>query len=225
MTKLRLTAGLVMMLLLVPLAPAHAQLVADDTPEVSGPLNPGKAKCSRDTVPNPSGEGADVARVKLCSWLIKFDPNAENDRALNYGFMWAQSTIRPLNGYCALRVETKIRLPYGKGNVYNRTPHRSIQIDAPRDKRAILRTAARGHSSQTGTATQTYRLQPRELEVRFRRGNLGRVWSTVWRGKTARKLGFVNALSTSWTAAEGAPTFVPKVNYRFVDPQHCPAGS
>lgn len=221
MRKTRFCAVLLVGALLVPLTAAKAQMAVGDPPAVSGPMSLGRAKCSTETVIDVASE-KEAARVRLCSWLIRFSPFAENDGDRNYGFTWAQSTVRPLNGFCALRVSTRIRLPHREGRVHKRTPRRSLTITAPITKTVRLRTTAAGHSSRVGSASQSFTLYPRNLETSYFRNDWGRVYDTTWRGKTPRKVAFATGLAISWRAGLGAPTFVPSVGYKFVDPQHCP---
>jgi hypothetical protein len=160
-----------------------------------------------------------MGRVQVCSWVIPYDPDQENDEVMDYGVIWVQSSIDPRNGYCANLANTKIRLPYGEGRVTGRSPHRSLIVSQPREKNVALAVNAAGHGP-TGTVFNHYRLHPKTLEIAYERVKKGRVYINRWRGVAGehKHLAFATGLKLSWLAKEGAPTFLPRLRYNFVVP-------
>ena len=210
--------------LLLPLVPALAQLDPTTGPSLDGPLKTDKARCY-DILEKDEGTARDpkdqtvMARVRLCSWLVSYDHNKENDAVNDYGAAWVQTSIDTRNGYCVRQANTKLRLPFGEGRVMGRTPHQSLSVIAPQRKNVSLTIDPPGKGPE-GLVSQHFRLYPDEMRVIFKRVENGRLYVTRWNGKATddQTISFAAGVSMSWAALEGSPKFLPRLNYRFIVP-------
>ena len=216
--------------LLLPLVPALAQLDPTNSPRLSGPIASDKPKCSdrREvdgrTDPTPkkpnNGDGTVMARVRLCSWLLTYDPEQDGNVGRDFGAAWVQTSIDGRNGYCVRSANTKIRLPLQEGLVSGRTPHKTVQLDAPRRKNVGLTIAPRNSSGTVATVAQHFRLLPRELNVLYKDKPNGRLYSNLWRGRATDRqtLSFAAGVKMSWLTENGSPSFLPRLHYRVIVP-------
>lgn len=216
--------------LLLPLVPAvgATQLSVYDSPSLSGPLSAGTARCStkleRDfrTDPDPkNGTDKDqvvMARVRLCSWLVSYDPKEENDSSRDYGIAYVQTSIDSRNGYCVGQANTKLRIPY-TATTYGHSPDKSVTVASPRRKNVRLFINASGHGP-AATLAQHYLLYPKELKALVKQKEKGELFVSRYNGraKDNQKLAFAEGVKISWLASEGSPSFLPRLNYSFIIP-------
>jgi hypothetical protein len=216
--------------LLLPLVPALAQLDPTNGPNLSGPIAPDKPTCfnklERDprTDPNPrNGSDKDqtvMAQVRLCSWLLTYDPDQDGNISRDYGAAWVQTSIDARNGYCVRNANTKIRLPLDEGTAGGRTPHRSVTIASPRRKNVSLKVAPANATGRDATIAQHFRLYPKSLEVAYKVVENGRLYLNNWKGHATdeQTLSFATGVKMSWLTSNGSPEFLPRFKYHFIVP-------
>jgi hypothetical protein len=204
------------------------QLDVKEAPTVTGPLALSNPKCysrlARDplTDQNPKdGTNKDetvMGRVRLCTWLIKYNSEKESDAARDYGVAWVQTTIDARNGYCVGRANTKLRIPYS-AMTYGVTPKNDSQVTTPTRRHVQLFLNASGHGA-AATVSQDFWQYPNKLLALTRQTDKGKLFISRYlgRAKDNQKLGFAEGVKMSWVASDGAPTYLPRLKYNFIIP-------
>jgi hypothetical protein len=199
-----------------------------DEPTLSGPLRADAARCNtkleRDprTDPNPRNHSNKdqviMARVRLCSWLVAYDPSQENDAARDYGIAYVQTKINTENRYCLGQANTKLRIPFS-AKTYGQSPAKTVTTSKTRTKNVHLFLNASGHGS-AATLDQSFLLHPDELKAIVRQRPKGQLFVSRFNGhvRPKRTSAFALGVKMSWLASEGTPSFLPRLNYDFIIP-------
>ena len=190
--RLALAIWLVVPALLIA-APALGQPSATDEPRVSGPLYLVGMSCGDDKLMH---EGKPLARVDSCVRLYEFDSLMETDVTRTYGVAWVQTTIDPLNGWCATKARAEVILP-NTVTRHRRAPVGEISSNKKDRVKVKLTTTADGHALENASVSQSIDVYPKSLTPRLANG--GRTVRTEWRGEESDELAFVSAVEISWS--------------------------
>lgn len=189
--RLALAIWLVVSALLIA-APAHGQPPASDDPRVTGPLYLVGKSCGGDRLTH---EGEPLAKVHSCIRLYEFDMVWETDATRTFGVAWVQSTVKPLNGWCATKVSTEVALPDTVSR-HGRAPARDISTKTADRVRVKLVADADHQAIQQGTIDQTFDMYPSSLKPTL--ANNGQTVRTTWKGQESDELAFVTGAEISW---------------------------
>ena len=173
-------------------APAQGQPPATNEPRVSGPLYLAGLSCGDNKLKH---EGKVLAKVASCVRLYEYDTLMETDVNRSFGVAWVQTTVDPMNGWCATKVRTEVILP-GSVNRLGRAPNRLISRSKPGKARIKISTTADDTGLEEGSVSQDVNLYPRSLKPSLAKS--GRIVRTEWNGQESRELAFVSAAEISW---------------------------
>lgn len=178
-------------------APARAgQIAASKDPKVSGPLSVKDWDCLRDKA---RYKGTTIARMQLCVWFYEFDKTMEVDLARNYGVAWVQNTVDAVNGWCAAKVESNIKLPSNvKRHAY--VPKRKVVAKKRRRATVRLEVTANGSAVEDGKVVQSFGLFPKTWTPSL--ANEGRTIRATWAGRESSKLAFALGAEISWAQGD-----------------------
>ena len=209
-------AGIVSFLVLwsivIPAAPADAQLDARARPHVRGPLAFVNKICDRR--PERAG-GRLIATSRSCLRFYAFDPAKEKDSRRNFGVVWMQSNVNARRGWCATRAKSIITFPR-RVHVLETTPGGLSTSDA-RHTQARLRIS---HATdKPATIQNAFKLYPRRLRTGL--DNEGTSFHAAWRGSTQRALGFALGVELSWQANDGPPRFGSILDFALARSRSC----
>lgn len=174
--------------------PAHAgQLKAAKAPRVSGPLSLAGSACSKDTATH---EGQVIARLDSCVWIYEFDNTMETDPLRTYGVGWVQTSVDPVNGWCATKVESELTLP-DEVEALKRTPKSKVAVKKKSRTSVKLKVDAGGYASlEEGRVSQRFNLFPAGMRPS---GSLdGGIVRTTWTGRESARLAFALGAEISW---------------------------
>lgn len=207
--------GLISLTLVVPAVAqgAPAQLGARDEPTIDGPVTPKGSQC-KDTAQR--FEGRVVAKGSVCLYIFAFEPAAETEPELDYGVLWAQSTVWTAKGWCTSKVSTDIVVPPEVG-IGTMEPQ-PASIPERTQTTVALETDAGGNSLETanvsanlilyaGELTRPAQAAPESGETPPQRIRL------TWSGLESRKVAFASGAEVSWTATDGLPAVSYRVRY------------
>ena len=178
--------------------PADAgQMGAARNPRVSGPLELSGSSCAKDKAVH---EGETIALLESCIWLYEYDMAMETDLLRNYGAGWVQTTVDPINGWCATKVGSELTVPAAV-SVHDYAPKRKLTTKKKTRERDKLKVDAEGNAGlEEGTVSQRFDLFPRTLATSVPDTN--RAVRTVWRGRESSKLAFALGAEISWELAD-----------------------
>lgn len=106
-----LLTALVMVILVLGVGIAGAQMEANNEPTTSGDVSVGLKKCVREVAEAPSGQNAVVS--KACSFIVDVDPEKDLSDNRDYQVFWFQVNVAPKNGFCLTKIKNRIRVPDG----------------------------------------------------------------------------------------------------------------
>ena len=173
--------------------PAQArQMGAAKSPRVSGPLTLAGSSCADDKALH---EGKVIAVLESCIRLYEFDVAMETDLVRNYGVGWVQTTVDPINGWCATRVVSELALP-GTVALHNSAPKRKLTTRKKTRARVRLNVDAEGYALEKASVSQRFDLFPRALTATV--PDTKRAVRTTWRGRESSKLAFALGAEISW---------------------------
>ena len=198
-------------------APAQAgQIKASKAPQVSGPLSLADEKeCLADKA---TYQGTTIARMNLCVWLYEFDEKMETDLTRTYGVAWVQTTVDAMNGWCATKVESNIKLPSGvKRHAY--APARKLSTKKRRRTTVKLTATANGNALDNGTVSQSFDLFPKTWTPSL--ANQGKTIRANWVGGESSKLAFAMGAEISWEFLSAPSIRGGLGNMRFVKSRRC----
>jgi hypothetical protein len=173
-----------------PAAAQNAQMSASDDPQVSGPLSLQEEKCDRKV---QNYEGDKVAVARRCLRFYTYDPASESALDRDYGALWLQSTVNPVDGWCTTRTGSKIILPKDLG-LHSRAPRKKRTIEERGPFTTTLDVTVEDNGAAASIA-QDWIAYPRSLKPSLTE----RVFKLGWGGKTGAKLAFAHGIEISWT--------------------------
>jgi hypothetical protein len=173
-------------------APAHGQPGAGDDPRVTGPLYLVGSSCGDDRLTH---EGETLAKVQSCIRLYEFDTIWETDATRTFGVAWLQSTVKPMNGWCATKVSNDVVLPETVSR-HGRAPAKETSTKKPDRVRVKLIADADHNAIEVGTIAQSFDMYPVSLEPSL--ANRGQTIRTTWKGQESDELAFVTGTEVSW---------------------------
>ena len=177
-------------------APALGQPPATKDPRVTGPLYLAGMSCGDEKLKH---EGEMLAKVASCIRLYEYDSLSEVDPTVTYGIAWVQTTVDPVNGWCATKVRSEVLLPNNVSR-YSHAPTRKMTPNGRESVTVNLRSDAQKFGLSQGIVRQTIDVYPDSIESSFVRD--GRVFRTQWRGEESRELAFVSAVEIGWQMLE-----------------------
>ncbi|MDQ4096140.1 MAG: hypothetical protein M3174_08060 [Actinomycetota bacterium] len=182
-------------LALVAGATAHAgQTSAAKSPRLQGPIRELNSHCPAKE--RARHEGKVIAVLEMCLWIYELDRAAPYVSPRNFGVGWLQTTVNPVNGWCATKVESTLT-PQGSEIEESTWPRRQIRANKRTRMTARVTTDADGSSLENASVAQSFTLFPRTLTPTVRNGTL----KTTWKGKESSTLAFVVGAEISWDAA------------------------
>jgi hypothetical protein len=200
-SALRLCLALASVVITLVPGTAHArQLSAGNPPTVSGPLSSAGYQCTDQKLKH---EGKVIAKLESCIWVYRFDEAMETDLFKTYGAVWMQSTVDPVNGWCATKVPTEISIPQDAQRE-SFAPTGSTAIGDAKKVTTKLVVDASGAAMENGRVSNAYKLYRRSLKTTSLDG--GRTTRFTWTGQESRKLAFVGGVQASWSTID-APQF------------------
>lgn len=167
-------------------------MAASRDPRVSGPLSLAGSKCGPDEAKH---EGKTIAKVKSCLWLYEFDSTRETDLLRNYGVGWVQTTVNPVNGWCATKVDSNLNLPVDMRR-HSTAPTRRVQVARASRTTVKLKVDADGHAIEKASVAQSFKIFPKSWKPTL--SDDGRKIGTVWRGRESSTLAFALGAEVSW---------------------------
>ena len=209
-------AGIVSILILcslvLPAAPASAQLDARESPRVRGPLAFVNKVCDRR--PERAG-GRIIATSRSCLRFYAFDPAKENSSRRNFGVVWMQTNVNARRRWCATQVRSVINFPR-RVRVLGTTPG-DRTISSASLARARLRVD--NATDKPGTIQNNFKLFPRRLSTGL--ANQATSFHAIWRGSTRRPLGFALGVELSWRVNAGPPRVGSILNFTLARSPSC----
>lgn len=191
------------------------QINASSRPRVNGPLSPAASACGEDRAKH---EGKTIAKVESCLRLYEFDALMETDPLRTYGVGWVQTTVNPVNGWCATKVDSTMMLP-DSVTQHSSAPARKIEVDGPSRATVKITTDAAGHALQNGSVAQSFTLFPKLLKPDTSNG--GRTLTTTWKGRESSTLAFALGAEISWQILETPNVRGGLGNMSFVKSRGC----
>ena len=177
--------------------PAHAgQMGASKNPRASGPIELSGRSCANDKAVH---EGETIALLNSCIWLYEFNKAMETDLARSYGAGWVQTTVDPVNGWCATKVASELSVP-GTVTLHNSAPQRRVTTKKKTRTRVKLNLDAEGNAVDEANISQRFNLYPRKMWTAIPDSN--RAVQTTWRGRESSKLAFALGAEISWGMLE-----------------------
>ena len=188
-----LTVSLLAAVLLA--VPAHAgQIGASKTPRTSGPIELSATSCAKDKAIH---EGQTIARLDSCIWLYEYNKAMETDPLRSYGAGWVQTTVDPVNGWCATKVGSELSVP-GTVTMHNVAPKHRLVTKGKRRARVRVKLDAEGYAVEDASIGQGFDLYPQRVSTAVPDSN--RAVHTMWRGRESSKLAFAVGAEISWEA-------------------------
>ena len=201
--------------LLVAAFPAVAQakqMDARERPTASTILTLENEKCERDA---RKFEGVTVARARVCIYVYKLDPTADDDTDRDFRVVWAQSNVNSIPGWCVQKAHTEITLPAGNDIV------QSVPAEAQTVDEATAATVTLDLSEAVTQASVSKALTYLKGTVEGTERSVEATESTsahelvklTWQGSTDRKLGFALGLELGQPAGSAMPEISFGVRY------------
>ncbi len=211
----RSVALLVVLCLVVPATPAHArQMRVRDEPKIVGEtdtLDLVSRRCGRQ---EKKYGGAVIAVARSCLYFYEFDSSDESDASSDYGIVWLQTSLNPADGWCALKVNSNVRLheevtPYEDATA----PAEALTTESKQEVAVMLMTTARDNSESEAGVEQSFILYPKSatpiLKEIEKTPQDDRLFRLQWQGSSGRTLAFASGIEISWNALEGRPASFP----------------
>ena len=211
-----ITIVLVASAVLAGAAARAAQTPANKAPRVSGPLSLAASSCQGTEAKH---EGRTIARLESCLRLYEFDEVMEIDPLRTYGVGWVQTTVDPVNGWCATKVRSDLVLPNDV------TRHSSVPARSIEPKKGGARTTVKivvdadGHALEEGSVAQSFKVFPKSWKPSVTNG--GRTIGTTWKGRESSALAFALGAEISWEFATSPRIKGGLGNMNFVKGRGC----
>ncbi len=209
MSVRKLTAALAAGVLVATVAPAQAQLDADNRPDTSGPL--ATRQQFHDCQSREERFNGEVAgRFRICYWYFLYDPDRENSGRRNYAGFWAQATVKPVGQWCVRRARLDLKLPRAPF-VHARAPRPGTVVRTSSGRRFTtrLKIDAQGHSDRNGFISNTFFVRPNRMAVT--NAGSGRTHRMAWSGGTGRTVAFASGVELSYRPGRQLPQVDPLV--------------
>jgi hypothetical protein len=207
--RARIAVVVVIALALIAPPALGAQMTAGEKPVVKGPLDTDQSlhKCKSEP---ERFQGVVIANFKLCSTYYLFDSTQETDSERDYGAVWVQGTVDPVNGWCARWV--RMDLPIDEGRAHTKAPRPGTVLKPRKAKRVKTRLEvdAQGHAVDEGVLKNSFRLYRRQLRTTFLEKS--RTLRMRWTGNKSNKLAFAMGVETSWPRGGDVPFPVPEIS-------------
>ena len=141
-------------------------------------------------------EGKVIAVLETCLRLYELQRTAPHANPRNFGIGWLQTTVNPVKGWCATKVESTLT-PQGSTLEDSISPRRKIQTNRRSRVTVKVTTDADGLAAEEGSVAQSFTLFPKSLTPTRRNGTL----KTTWRGRESSTLAFALGAEISWDPA------------------------
>lgn len=198
--------------IVLPAAPASAQLDARERPRVTGPLAFVNKVCDRQ--PERAG-GRLIATSRSCLRFYAYDPAKDDNSRRNFGVVWMQSNVNARRRWCATQVKSVINFPR-RTHILGTTPggRRASEV---RPTQARLRVSPATDSP--ATIQNGFQLHPQRLSTGLT--DQGTSFNATWRGSTRRGLGFALGVELSWRANSDPPRVGSVLNFALARSGSC----